>query len=193
MELGNVIAQLRNQKELNQRELAQSLGVSNGAVAMWETNKRQPDIEMLKKISNFFHVSVDYLLGIEKPKKTSLNEGNKLMKNSIRESIHIRDYELADWKYEKIMEEIYDFEQNLDEEHEIALKLTSFGSSLTMIVTSIGYQNPDMLYFYGLVNGKDAQLIQHISQLNFLLTSVERKDKSKPIRRIGFRLDDEEA
>ena len=102
----------------------------------------------------------------------------------------IRDYHLADWKYEKIMEEITDFEKALDEEHEVALKLTSFGSSVTMIVTSIGYQNPDMLYFYGFVNGKDAQLIQHVSQLNFLMTSVERKDKTKPARRIGFRLSD---
>lgn len=85
----------------------------------------------------------------------------------------IRDYHLADWKYEKIMEEISDFEKTLDEDYEIALKLASFGSSVTMAVTSIGYQNPDMLYFYGYVNGKNAQLIQHVSQLNFLITSME--------------------
>ena len=51
---------------------------------------------------------------------------------------------------------------------------------------NIGYQNPDILYFYGYVNGKTSQLIQHISQLNFLITSVEKEDKSKPPRRIGF-------
>ncbi len=101
-----------------------------------------------------------------------------------------RDYYLADWKYEKIMEEIQNFEKNLDEEHEIALKLTSFGSSITMIITSIDYQNPDMLYFYGFVNGKNAQLIQHVSQLNFLITSIERQDKTKPARRIGFTTSD---
>lgn len=99
-----------------------------------------------------------------------------------------RDFRLADWKYEKIMEEIRDFEETLDAEHEIALQLASFGSSVTMIVTEIGYQTPDMLYFYGFVNGKDSQLIQHISQLNFLITSVEREDKTKPARRIGFNL-----
>ena len=99
-----------------------------------------------------------------------------------------RDFNLADWKYEKIIEEIYHFEKDLDDEHEIALKLTAFGASTTMIVTSIGYQNPDMLYFYGFVNGKDAQLIQHVSQLNFLITSIEREDKTKPARRIGFQI-----
>lgn len=98
----------------------------------------------------------------------------------------IKDYDNADWKYEKIMEQIVAFERTLDDEHEIALKLTSFGSAITMIVTEIGYQNPDILYFYGFVNGKNAQLIQHTNQLNFLITSVERKDKTKPARRIGF-------
>ena len=98
----------------------------------------------------------------------------------------IRDYHLADWKYENIMKQIQDFEKTLDDEHEIALRLASFGSSITMIVTDIGYQNPEILYFYGFVNGKEAQLIQHTSQLNFLITSVEKEDETKPARRIGF-------
>lgn len=102
-------------------------------------------------------------------------------------SYRIRDYSLADWKYEKIMEEIAEYEAKLDNDHEIALRLASFGSSTVMVVTSVGYQNPDMLYFYGFVNGKNAQLIQHVNQLNFLITSVEREDKTKPARRIGFR------
>lgn len=101
-------------------------------------------------------------------------------------SASIRDYNMADWKYEKIMEEIRDFEKRLDENHEVALNLASFGSSITMNVTDIGYQNPDILYFYGYVNGKESQLIQHINQLNFLITSIERVDNSKPARRIGF-------
>lgn len=103
-----------------------------------------------------------------------------------------RNYNLADWKYEKLIEQIIEFQNSLDEEHEIALKLTSFGSSVTMLVTDLGYQNPDILYFYGYVNGKEAQLIQHASQLNFLLTSVEREDKTKPARRIGFNLSNDE-
>lgn len=109
-------------------------------------------------------------------------------------SLKFRNYSLADWKYEKIMEEIAEFESTLDNNHEVALRLASFGTSTVMIVTSVGYQNPDMLYFYGFVNGKKAQLIQHVSQLNFLITSVEREDKAKPARRIGFRTtkDDED-
>lgn len=100
----------------------------------------------------------------------------------------LRDRYHADWKHEKIMEEIKDFESALDDEHEIALLLSSFGTSTLMLVTDIGYQNPDMLYFYGLVDGKEAQLIQHTSQLNFLITStsVSKQDPTKEPRRIGF-------
>lgn len=94
----------------------------------------------------------------------------------------------ADWKYKNIVEQIRDFESTLDDEHEVALHLASFGTSMVMAVTDIGYQNPDMLYFYGIVDGKDAQLIQHISQLNFLLLAVRKQTPSAPPRRIGFAL-----
>lgn len=100
----------------------------------------------------------------------------------------IRNYQLADWKYEKVVEQIKNFQDRLDDDHEVGLLLTAFGTSVLMQVTDIGYQNPDLLYFYGYVNGTKSQLIQHSSQLNFLLTSVEKEDKSKPARRIGFEL-----
>ena len=105
--------------------------------------------------------------------------------NILDSETHI-NYNYASWKFETIQKQIQEFEQELDNEHEIALTFVSFGSSLTMAVTDIGYQNPDLLYFYGFINGKEAQLIQHTSQLNLLLTSVEKEDKSKPARRIGF-------
>lgn len=64
MEIGRMISKLRTEKELNQRELASLLGVSNGAIGMWETGKRQPDLETIKKIATLFKVPTDYLLGV---------------------------------------------------------------------------------------------------------------------------------
>ena len=40
------------------------------------------------------------------------------------------DYTLADTQYEIIMEQISEFEKNLDDEHEVALKLCNFGQSI---------------------------------------------------------------
>lgn len=56
----------------------------------------------------------------------------------------------------------------------------------------IGYANPSTLIFYGTVGGQEATLIQHMSQLNFLLMSVPKADPEKPARRIGFALSSED-
>lgn len=68
----------------------------------------------------------------------------------------------------------------------------NFGWSVLMRVTEIGYEKSVMLVFKEYVNGKPSTLIQHIiSQLNFLLTSVD-KEPEKPKRKIGFRIPDDE-
>ncbi len=105
--------------------------------------------------------------------------------------ISVRNYKLADYSYELIREYIKEFEDSLDNEHEVGVKLTSFGQSITMSVTDIGYANPTTLIFYGLVNGNQATLIQHMSQLNFLLIAVPKADPEQPPRRIGFAISDD--
>ena len=100
-----------------------------------------------------------------------------------------RDYRLADFCYERIVEEVSNFQKSLDDEHEVGVLLASFGKELLMYVQDIGYQNPNMLYFYGQVNGHDAQLIQHMNQLNFLLLALPKPEPEKPARRIGFSAD----
>lgn len=57
--------------------------------------------------------------------------------------VSVRNYKLADYSYELIMGYIKEFEDSLDNEHEVGVKLTSFGQSITMIVTDIGYANPN--------------------------------------------------
>ena len=44
MQIGHVIAQLRIEKGISQKKLAEELHVSPGLVGMWETNKRLPSI-----------------------------------------------------------------------------------------------------------------------------------------------------
>lgn len=103
----------------------------------------------------------------------------------------LKDPKLADYQYEILMDYIKEFESGLDENEEVALQLASFGQSIVMQVTDIGYHNPSLISFYGYVNNQQSQLIQHISQLSFLLTSVRKSDPEKPPRRIGFRTDDD--
>ena len=104
----------------------------------------------------------------------------------------IRDYNMADWKYEKLKEEIEEFQSGLSDDVDVCVQLASFGTSILMQVTDIGYQNPDILYFWGYVNGNEAQLIQHMSQLNFLLMAVKKENPEDEPKRIGFIVDEEE-
>lgn len=53
----------REDRGISQAVLAKALNVSQGTIGNWETDKRVPDVEMLKKISQYFGVSVDYLIG----------------------------------------------------------------------------------------------------------------------------------
>lgn len=59
MEVGHVIAKLREKKGISQKELATILNVSAGAVALWEVNKRCPSLESLVNVADYFNVSMD--------------------------------------------------------------------------------------------------------------------------------------
>lgn len=107
-----------------------------------------------------------------------LKLGEKLSSISeIKEPIiDVRNYSLADYQYELLCSYIKEFQEGLDDEHEVGLQLASFGQSITLEVTNIGYSNPSLIHFYGYCNGSKAHLIQHINQLNFLLISIPKSD-----------------
>lgn len=70
------INRLRMSRNMTQEELAQKLFVSRQAVSSWENNRTQPDVEMIKKLSDVFGVPVEELLYGEK-RNTKLEESVK--------------------------------------------------------------------------------------------------------------------
>ena len=67
---GNVLKNLRESIGMNQEELSEKFGISKSTIGMYETNKREPNFELLKEFAKFFNVSTDYLL--EQIKKDDL-------------------------------------------------------------------------------------------------------------------------
>lgn len=59
---------LRKDRKLNQSELANYLGISVSAYGNYELGQREPSIETLNKLADFYKVSVDYLIGRTEPK-----------------------------------------------------------------------------------------------------------------------------
>jgi len=65
MNLNENIKQLRLTKNISQVDLAKTLGVSKQSVSNWENNYIQPSIDMLIRLSKYFKVSTDFLLGLD--------------------------------------------------------------------------------------------------------------------------------
>ena len=63
MELGDRIAGLRKQNNLNREELGKMVGTSGAMIGKYERNEMTPSVEMAKKIALALKVSLDYLAG----------------------------------------------------------------------------------------------------------------------------------
>ena len=63
MATGDILAQLREEKNVGQKEIAAYLKVSIGTVSNYENNVHSPDLTTLCKLAEYFGVTTDYLLG----------------------------------------------------------------------------------------------------------------------------------
>lgn len=80
------LKELRSKKGLTQVQLVGVLGVSKGAVSMWEIGKREPNFETLKKLSEILEAPTDYILGLknaESPLSWSLRGDGKNLKPTL--------------------------------------------------------------------------------------------------------------
>ena len=121
--------------------------------------------------------------------RLGFNSANYSLPNIRVPNIEIPDMPMhhmwSDSQFKIIKEQIQEYEDSLDNNHEVGVMLTNFGQTVLMHVTEISYRKSVVLIFKGYVNGKFSTLIQHINQLSFLLTSAE-KNPEKPKRKIGF-------
>ena len=53
---------IRKKNKLSQLRVAMDLNISREALSYYENGKRSPDIGMLRLLSDYFNVSIDYLI-----------------------------------------------------------------------------------------------------------------------------------
>lgn len=56
------LKQIRKEKKLSQLKVAMDLSISREALSHYENGKRSPDVNMLIILSDYFNVSIDYLI-----------------------------------------------------------------------------------------------------------------------------------
>ena len=64
MELCEILKLLRMERNLTQADVASVLSITPEAYTQYEKGRRQPNLENLTRLSKFFMVTTDYLLGI---------------------------------------------------------------------------------------------------------------------------------
>ena len=65
MSRGNLmigLREIRKKKKLNQQRVALDLNITREALSHYENGRRDPSLTMLVKLSNYFNVSIDYLI-----------------------------------------------------------------------------------------------------------------------------------
>lgn len=71
------IRELREEKGMQQKELAIDLCVSQPTVSDWESGRKVPSARSTQKLADYFNVSIDYLLGRDE-KKPAPTDGYRL-------------------------------------------------------------------------------------------------------------------
>lgn len=67
---GTTLKELRKNMGLTQQQLADRLWLSKATVSYYEQSLRYPSPEVIVKLARIFHVSADYLLGMEEKSQT---------------------------------------------------------------------------------------------------------------------------
>ena len=65
VDFGNILRKLRQQERMTQQQLADRVGVTKSVISYYELQARYPSPEVLVKLASIFHVTTDYLLGLD--------------------------------------------------------------------------------------------------------------------------------
>lgn len=102
--LKSVLKILRKANGLTQKELAEELQVPQSSVSVWESGKSEPNIEGLKKLSDYYKVTIDYLLELTPNKKEIIQIKNLSdLSDGVKELLTLYQ-KLSEEKREELLE-----------------------------------------------------------------------------------------
>ena len=97
--LGDRIANLRKELDINQKELATKVGITEASLSRYENNLRETKSEIIVRLAKALETSTDYLLGVND--NTKISKEDKL----IIENLSVSE------KTKKLLEKIYSLEK----------------------------------------------------------------------------------
>ena len=91
VEFGKRLRSLRLQNNLSQKQLAAQIGVKNSIISFYEMGDRAPSLDIIIKLASVFHVSADYLIGLDKTESidiSDLDENDKMIVRMLVDSLN---------------------------------------------------------------------------------------------------------
>ena len=82
-QLGEILAELRQERGMTQKALGHVLCVSAGTISNYEKGVHLPDADKLIILADYFHVSTDYLLGRTRIRETQTDFQKKILENKM--------------------------------------------------------------------------------------------------------------
>ncbi len=80
MMTGQKIKELRNSRNVTQRDLGKLMGVSHATIAMWENSQRKVDLVHAKMLADIFNVTVDWLISEQEDEvEVKLTKGENMV------------------------------------------------------------------------------------------------------------------
>ncbi len=127
----------------------------------------------------------NFNLGISPQVQSELNKAYK-RNQEIFNAAQIQNLSTAEQIAKLLYKRILLFQESLPNSEDVAIAIVQFNQVNTILVESIGYSGYTLIVFHGKDNnGNPTELIQHISQLNFLLVAANLEPKASK-RQIGF-------
>ena len=98
------LTELLKDNNMYQNDLAQHVGYTTQAISRWCRGETEPDLKTLKKIANFFNVSIDYLVGNEKSANNDIVQEKNALKKALIEAGYMKENEdLSKEELERLM------------------------------------------------------------------------------------------
>lgn len=86
-DFGTILKQLRKSHNLTQQELGLHIGLSKAVISKYENGMGYPTFDILILIADYFSVTTDYLLGVEKGKTVDVSSLNDTQIDTVRRVI----------------------------------------------------------------------------------------------------------
>ena len=102
MDLYEKIKLLASEKKMSIRQLEETLGFGNGVINRWRKNT--PGSDKLKKVADYFNISVDYLLG-----RTDNPNSNNLEEDEITTFFRVNTEDLTESEKDQLREELKEY------------------------------------------------------------------------------------